>query len=238
MTNGEALLASILAAPDEDTPRLVYADWLDENDQSAYAEFIRAQIELAHMAHEPQRHVNERTIGLLVREKILLATHGESWLAPLRESGVIERYVAHGQFRRGFVEVVWMHASHFLRRADVLFQRCPVRELRITRTSSSELSEIINCPHVGKLEGLDLSDRRLADTVPHLLFTNWNSNAVGRLRVLRLRGCGITDSGATMLAQVPFKWPLRELDVSLNPIGPAGLAALRNRFGMAVLNTL
>jgi len=31
VTDGDALLAAILAAPDEDTPRLMYADWLDEN---------------------------------------------------------------------------------------------------------------------------------------------------------------------------------------------------------------
>lgn len=31
MTDGDALLAAVIAHPDEDTPRLVYADWLDEN---------------------------------------------------------------------------------------------------------------------------------------------------------------------------------------------------------------
>jgi len=31
VTDGDALLAAILAAPDEDTPRLMYADWLEEN---------------------------------------------------------------------------------------------------------------------------------------------------------------------------------------------------------------
>lgn len=31
MTDGEALFAAIQATPEEDTPRLVYADWLEEN---------------------------------------------------------------------------------------------------------------------------------------------------------------------------------------------------------------
>jgi len=44
MTDHDALLAAIRDNPDEDTPRLVYADWLDENDQPARAEFIRKQI--------------------------------------------------------------------------------------------------------------------------------------------------------------------------------------------------
>lgn len=30
MNDGDALLRAILAAPDDDAPRLVYADWLEE----------------------------------------------------------------------------------------------------------------------------------------------------------------------------------------------------------------
>ena len=37
MTDDEALLAAIIADPDEDTPRLAYADWLQENGQSERA---------------------------------------------------------------------------------------------------------------------------------------------------------------------------------------------------------
>lgn len=54
MTDGEALLAAILAHPDADTPRLMYADWLDENGQGERAEFIRVQIAIANeMKCEP-----------------------------------------------------------------------------------------------------------------------------------------------------------------------------------------
>jgi len=38
-----SLLAAIHANPREDTPRLVYADWLQEHDQPEYAEFIRLE---------------------------------------------------------------------------------------------------------------------------------------------------------------------------------------------------
>ena len=44
-----ALLTAIADSPDEDTPRLVYADWLDENGDPDKAEFIRVQIELARL---------------------------------------------------------------------------------------------------------------------------------------------------------------------------------------------
>jgi uncharacterized protein (TIGR02996 family) len=36
-----ALLQAIIASPDDDLPRLVYADWLEENDRSEIAQLIR-----------------------------------------------------------------------------------------------------------------------------------------------------------------------------------------------------
>ncbi|HEY1189656.1 MAG TPA: TIGR02996 domain-containing protein [Gemmata sp.] len=46
--NGTLLLRAILANPDEDSPRLMFADWLDESDRPAArarARFIRAQVQ-------------------------------------------------------------------------------------------------------------------------------------------------------------------------------------------------
>lgn len=47
MNTYESLYKAILRHPEEDTPRLMYADWLDENDQPERAEFIRLQVALA-----------------------------------------------------------------------------------------------------------------------------------------------------------------------------------------------
>ncbi len=43
----ENFLADICEHPDDDTPRLIFADWLDDHDDSDRAEFIRVQCELA-----------------------------------------------------------------------------------------------------------------------------------------------------------------------------------------------
>jgi uncharacterized protein (TIGR02996 family) len=43
----KGLLRAVLEKPWDDAPRLVYADWLDDHDQSDWAEFIRIQCELA-----------------------------------------------------------------------------------------------------------------------------------------------------------------------------------------------
>jgi uncharacterized protein (TIGR02996 family) len=47
VTHRDALLRAICENPDDDAPRLVYADWLDEHGDPRQAEFIRVQIELA-----------------------------------------------------------------------------------------------------------------------------------------------------------------------------------------------
>src|SRR5439155_16650690 len=45
MTHDEAFLQAVLDAPDDDAPRLMYADWLTERGDPL-GEFIRLQIEL------------------------------------------------------------------------------------------------------------------------------------------------------------------------------------------------
>jgi uncharacterized protein (TIGR02996 family) len=50
MHDRDALLRAVVANPDDDAPRLVYADWLDEHGDPDRAEFIRIQIELHHLA--------------------------------------------------------------------------------------------------------------------------------------------------------------------------------------------
>lgn len=55
MSDQAAFIRAICTDPAEDTHRLVYADWLDEHDQSARAEFIRVGVELATMPPEPRK---------------------------------------------------------------------------------------------------------------------------------------------------------------------------------------
>jgi uncharacterized protein (TIGR02996 family) len=69
-----ALLAACRARPADDLPRLVLADWLDENGQGERAEFVRIQVEVSH----PTADV-ERIRGLKKREAELLAEHEHEW---------------------------------------------------------------------------------------------------------------------------------------------------------------
>src|SRR5436190_19415841 len=50
MTTKNALFEAILAEPDDDAPRLVYSDWLEEHGDHERAEFIRVQCRLANLS--------------------------------------------------------------------------------------------------------------------------------------------------------------------------------------------
>lgn len=70
-----ALLAACRARPADDLPRLVLADWLDENGQPERAEFVRIQVEVSH----PTADV-ARIRALKKREAELLAEHESEWV--------------------------------------------------------------------------------------------------------------------------------------------------------------
>src|SRR4051812_26631197 len=86
MSDAAALLAAICAAPDDDAPRLVYADWLDEHGQPERAEFIRVQCALSRTDSPALRE----------REDRLWTAHHDKLAGPLAAPGV--RY----RFERGF----------------------------------------------------------------------------------------------------------------------------------------
>jgi uncharacterized protein (TIGR02996 family) len=94
----DGLLAAARAEPDDDTPRLVLADWLEENGDPAWAEFIRAQCRMARLAddwgrpgavgywaEEPEAVAAAcpEFAALAARAEALLAEHGPRWAAKL-----------------------------------------------------------------------------------------------------------------------------------------------------------
>jgi uncharacterized protein (TIGR02996 family) len=104
MTHDEAFLQAILESPDDDTPRLIYADWLDEHGDSARAELIRVQCQLAEMGLD-----DPRWPGLLIREEQLVAEHADEWLGDLRQR------VVGWRFDRGFLTRIVVPLPDYLR---------------------------------------------------------------------------------------------------------------------------
>src|SRR5262245_25936713 len=95
MSHHDAFLCSVIESPNDDAPRLVYADWLEDQGDTARAEFIRLQIEAARLPEGDARRP-----GLEERARHLLGRHLDDWLGPLR------LLATNWIFQRGFVERV------------------------------------------------------------------------------------------------------------------------------------
>ena len=76
-------LRAIRAEPNEDFPRLVYADWLEENGQAERAEFIRIQCAIAAGTDD-----DPKRLALTHRENRLWRRFGPIWRAQLPQIAI------------------------------------------------------------------------------------------------------------------------------------------------------
>src|SRR5262245_56401790 len=121
MSDEDALLAAIAAHPDEDTPRLAYADWLDEHDRPIRAEFIRVQVDISRKETLP-RVLQNRYVDVWKRNQELLDHHRAELLGPLAAIPVDRRI----EFRRGFVAEVQVNVNEFFQHARFLAAAQPL----------------------------------------------------------------------------------------------------------------
>src|SRR5437762_3565851 len=104
MSDEAALSAAIRANPEEDTPRLVYADWLDEQggeSNTDRAEYIRLAIELdrddTRRRDPPERKAKRE------RERKLFAKHYPEWFPELYgKKNILRGGRAYLDVERGF----------------------------------------------------------------------------------------------------------------------------------------
>jgi len=100
----EALIRSIIDQPDDDTSRLVFADWLDEHSESSQAMYIRRAI------MEP--------------DVLLIFDRPPPW--SVLPDGITP------EWSRGFVAKITCTAADWVRHADALLAAQPVREVVLT----------------------------------------------------------------------------------------------------------
>jgi uncharacterized protein (TIGR02996 family) len=179
MTHHDAFLHSIIESPEDDAPRLIYADWLEERGDPRRAEFIRLQCRLAGMAEgDPAR------ADLLDREWELLTVYRQRWQP--QATSVLAKYPFGSAFLRGFLARLNLPAAVLLENGDELFRTYPLEELRI-RDVGGQLAEIARRPWLACVTSLNLSHNRLTrDDWEGLL----DSPHLTQLRRLEIRsGC-------------------------------------------------
>jgi uncharacterized protein (TIGR02996 family) len=252
MSDEDALLAAIAAHPDEDTPRLMYADWLDEHGDPVRAEFIRVQIEAARVERLSQAE-QTRAAAVLKRDRVLTAVYRDELLGPLAPLA----RSADTYFRRGFVSLVRLPVGAFLDHADRLAAHRPRPGVRVTGVAG-RLADFLRCPRLNlvteitaypafgtpyrelpeedevvagtnrltRLAVLDLDACGVGDW-----FCAWLGNfRLPALEVLSLARNAVTDTGVLDLLHTPYPGRLRRLLLSGNPVGDAGAIWLAERW--------
>ena len=144
MPTDEAFRQAIIEDPDDDAPRLVYADWLDEHDNPVRAEFIRIQCSLAGMPGD-----DPRRSSLQQREQELLQQYGWVWAEEMGPQ------VSQWMYRRGFIEAVEMGLEAPPKQILAVLQKAPIRQLRDISQFCDFSSVVEILPHLDGLVGLE-----------------------------------------------------------------------------------
>jgi uncharacterized protein (TIGR02996 family) len=240
----QAMLLAISLAPEENGPRLVLADWLQEQ-QDPRGEFIQIQCLLA----QPKLSVQERG-RLLIRERYLLDTYQAIWMEAYGLSTIDVR------FQRGFIDQVRISARLLTEKYHSLSRLRPPPSLWLqkegTVTPDSEFRELQGCPSPANLPPqLYLDVQKLTDSDLEQLgcwSAFWHFQEVvfskipigyGGLRIL-LNSCpttcawrklqlwetGLTAEAITILKHSPLPRVLKRLDIANNAVHNDGLGIL------------
>ena len=230
----QAFLAAIVATPDDDTPRLVFADWLDERargDDAARAALIRAQCQLEHLAPGgKERRALEK------QAKAILKEHEGKWAKALSDAGIVDRW----EFRRGFIDGVTMSATGFALDPELLFRVAPTVRTARFPNASNQVGELAECEYFARLASVDLSRMCLCDYCPiqndlRALFRSKHAQSLTKLNVA---GDRMDAAGVKRLAASAALARLTTLDVSDNPFSADGVLALGKAKHLKHLTTL
>jgi uncharacterized protein (TIGR02996 family) len=242
MSDHHAFMQAILANPDEDAPRLIYADWLEEQGNYDRAEFIRVQCARVQL---PPRDPLRKEFAK--RERDLLFRHAEEWrngLPPL--SHLVWRF-----WERGCMAAVQVNqVAALCHQAEMIFSVAPVQTLIFWNIDDDTAGRLAQEPFLERirrftvrggsltwrgvrllaesrflasLKELRLEHQRMGDNAVETLAQSPN---LAGLQSLCLVSNGITSHGFEALVVSPFLRGLTEIDLSFNNIGRAGMESL------------
>jgi uncharacterized protein (TIGR02996 family) len=186
MAEHPGFLQAIIDEPDDDTHRLIYADWLEDHGEQILAEFIRLQCELERLPEKHPEHAKLKS-----REDTLWQAHNRYFLGPLaalnlpllRSSFISTVNGVRFIHQRGFVEMVEVRGSEaakqFVSVAATVFRHCPLQFVELggghhyllshDPIHSETIATFLNMPEIARLRSLDLRLQLLHDSDAHEL---------------------------------------------------------------------
>ena len=194
----DELLAAIVAAPDDDAPRLVYADWLSERGDPR-GEQIAVEIALARAAPDaPER-------GRLVER-------AEALRASIAEP-TVDGIAVEFRSTRGMIEHAKLALDALLARERELFAVAPVlRSIEVTGVDESTVAALLARSWFSQLRSLEMSWHVPGAAVVALA----RSPAARGLERISIHHASLPLSAFAALGASDHLAGLRELDVSLS----------------------
>lgn len=232
MTDRDALLRAICENPDDDAPRLVFADWLDAHGDPLRAEFIRVQIELAKVSAD-----RRKDHPLSVRERELFAQK-TAWKDVIGHDFQTVANFDLDKFYRGFHHVWFGEVNHFARLPKDWWRFGPI-DLVMIGFGSPKSAEVKHAEKAAKqailarvrtvcLLGMNLNNKWIETFLSLSEGCDWS-----RFELLSNR---VTDATCNLLAQSRLATSLCELFVDSNRVSAAGQQTLKGVFGERLAN--
>jgi uncharacterized protein (TIGR02996 family) len=205
MTERDAFIQAIVAAPEDDALRLIFADWLDEHDDPL-GEFIRLQLELEPLRRpcadpaaelervkrlemippgEDRRRVDWPLGRQLQREEELLRKHKAAWLGEVADLESDESRFK-PEFRRGFVASAEIGLTALGEHGGKIRLACPTVQRLVVLGTLGRGAEIASCTCLAGL--------------PELVLAGW-----------------LNPADAVAMAYSPYLQDIRSLTVWLHP---------------------
>jgi uncharacterized protein (TIGR02996 family) len=242
VSDERALLAAICAHPDEEVPRLAYADWLDEyagsmpkrKGESARlrAELIRVQCALARLPPDEEDAATAiRRAELENRQDVLLSRprHRQEWAQPLiaPEGSGAEIRPDEGTFVRGFPLHASGHIREVLATGARVFDISPLHQLVCQGYYADFSDELLAQPWLARVRRLVVVTnpfRRPVGSEFALTEQLFAAQALTGLESLGLNLWGFGAPGAPVARQALVN--LRRLDLWGGPPRPASFVRL------------
>lgn len=227
--DGEALRREVVARPDDDDVRLVYADWLVGRGD-VRGELIQVQCELARGGSD-----RERRRALRRRESELLRANRATLQA-------LEPRAERIQIERGLVSELSVFAAQLERHGAALLEAHPLRGLRVLLAGPKETARLFDSPVLAQIPELTIEARRSPRTPPspaRLALAGLARSAIfARTRVLRLEHLDDDDADWTAFFAGLRAPALEALTLRAARISPAALAGLATAPGLPALRRL
>lgn len=203
MSNEAALLAAIRAEPNDDLPRLAYADWLEEQpgaDQNARAEYIRLGLEMAKCSSPCDSLERQRLEG---RIQVLFNEHAREWFPDFEEyPSLFDRARVSRTYTRGFLSGLEGATETLLQMGPDLLRMAPITSIEFHGLKARLLARLVAAPWLSALNELSLvGEWDETDWVPLC-----NSEHLATLRKLKLTHGVVKQYAADKFARATC-WP-------------------------------